>query len=279
LGYREEGTFGPGGKKFVAVGASILVVGVGGYFGTRALEDVDLEGLVDPPELETESGEPLIDIPELPEFEVPDLNADNPDPRTPKGFAQVVESLRQEVGPDAPLVRVAVTLGGVDFHLRDGDKAFGYSYSSIVGELQPVQVRVTGPGSLRDEDFPLSDLSPKAIARIDRGLKNATADRKAELVSAVLDPIPALNRERWVITADANGESGLVFEADFDGANVRSFGEGEAAPGVPSPPPIPQPVVPDAAQEAMDQAQKVFDCIEAAGGDVQQIQECAQLAF
>ena len=275
MGYRDEGTFGPGGKKFLGTAASLLVFGVGGYFAVSALNDADLEGLVDPPELETESG-PVIDIeiPDFPEFSVPEVGSDNPDPRTGTGFAAIVRSLEQKVGPEAPLVRVAVTLGGVEFHLRDGEKAIGYSYSPLTGELQPVRVRVTGAGSLRDEDFPLADLPPKAIARITRGLANATGDRRAELISAVLDPIPAIDEKRWVITADADGRTGVVFEAELDGGNVRPFGDEGGAPGAPDPPPLPRPAIPDEAQEAIDQAKEVFDCIQDAGGDVNRIQEC-----
>lgn len=275
MGYRDEGAFGPGGKKFVAVAASLLIFGVGGYFAVSALEDVDIEGLVDPPELETESGPAIdIEIPDFPEFNVPEVGADNPDPRTGKGFATILRSLEEKVGPEAPLVRVAVTLGGVDFHIRNGERAIGYTYSSLTGELQTVRVRVTGAGSLRDEDFPLSDISPRAIARITRGLEKATGDRGAELVSAVYDPILVFDERRWVITADADGRTGLVFEAEPDGGKVKPFGDGSEAPQTPNPPPVPQPAIPEEAQQAIDDAQEIFDCIEKAGGDVNKIQEC-----
>jgi hypothetical protein len=204
----------------------------------------------------------------------------NDDLFTTPGFTDALDAVSGQEGDDAPLLRIQVTSGGAEFQIRDGEQATGYIYSG--GDLNPVDVEVIGTGSLEGEDFPLTEVDPAAIDKIDEGVQEASGVDDIKITVLTLEKSALDGKLRWVINAEGGGRTGLVYNADPDGSNVTSPtgdipGSGDAGGDGSS----------DAGGSggggdtgasggSVPDAQALADCIQKAGGDVQKIQACTQ---
>ncbi|MBM3667196.1 MAG: hypothetical protein FJW90_06885 [Actinobacteria bacterium] len=197
----------------------------------------------------------------------------NEDLFTSAGFGEAVDAVSGEAGADAPILRVQVTEGGAEFQLRDGEAATGFIYTG--GELKPVEVEIIGGGTLEGLDFPLTEVDPAAIDKITSGVVEASGIDDIEVTVMTLEKQALDGQLRWVINAEGGGRTGLVFNADPDGSNVTSptgdiagadaGGSGGGESGGPAD-----------VDSAVQDAQEIADCIQAAGTDVEAIQACSE---
>lgn len=195
----------------------------------------------------------------------------NEDLFTSSGFGEAVDAVEGEEGADAPVLQLQVTEGGAEFQLRDGEAATGYIYTG--GELEPVEVEVIGGGSLEGLDFPLSEVDPAAVDKIEASVQEESGIEDIQVTVLTLEKSRIDGELRWVINAEGGGRTGLVFNADPDGSNVTSptgdiagagsSGSGGGSGGAD-------------ASAAAEEAQAVVDCIQQAGSDVEAIQACSQ---
>lgn len=180
------------------------------------------------------------------------------------GFAEAVDAVSAEAGAEAPILRVQVTEGGAEFQIRDGEAATGFIYTG--GELEPVEVEVIGGGSLEGLDFPLTEVDPAAIDRINSGVRSESGIPDLEVTVMTLEKQLLDGQLRWVINAEGGGRTGLVFHADPDGSHVGSPGGAISSGGSAD----------AGAGAAVEDAQAVTDCIKQAGTDVEAIQACTE---
>lgn len=203
----------------------------------------------------------------------------NDDLFTSAGFQEAVDAVAGEDGDDAPVLRTQITSGGAEFQLRDGEAATGFIYTG--GELQPIDVQIIGSGSLEGQDFPLSDVDPAAIDKIQTGVQEESGIDDIKITVMTLEKQITDGELRWVINAEGGGRTGLVFNADPDGSNVTSptgsipgadsgsgdTGSGSASGGTGGT---------GDTGGTIEDAQAIADCIQQAGTDVEAIQACSQ---
>jgi hypothetical protein len=269
---KEEGVFGPGGRKFIAwLVAIAAVVGI-----IVVALNVDLGELAD--ELETIE-ETTTEEPQPGQDENSDAGADDraeppaeepegpPEALSAAGIAAAIAALRDEVGGNPDLVRVRVSPDAIELDVRRGNQPAGYSWSD--GELSELQVVVvTGSGSLEDRDFLASTVDPKSFGRLLMGAERQ-AKRKLEVVNATLEAdLIRTDRLRWLLNAEAPNGSSHTFRAKRDGTGVEGLGS-TGPPGAGLPP---------EAREQFRDAQRFGDCLQKAGGDTDAILDCTQAA-
>ena len=257
---REDPLFS-GGLVKVLLGL-LVVVAVG--FGVFALTGKDVN----------------IDLPDLPEVDATSVTTlentvlsettiDGPgepppaalaDPYSSKGFAAALDEVRGEVGAGAEVTRLFINGTITQFVVRRGKGVDAYNVRADTGELeeQDATISITGNATIADFAFPLDSVQPAAVDRMLAAAR--TQSGKKDFRPSVLTlerAIPFGSRAlRWTINASAGGRY-VLYRADADGRNVRNEGGGGVA-------------IPQAAQDA----QKLNDCIRAAGSNTDQILAC-----
>ena len=269
---KEEGVFGPGGRKFIAWLLTIAVL-VG--LIVVALS-VDLGNLAD--ELET-IGETTTEEPRSGQGEDPDAGTENPEQAEPAdqpdvepqalnaaGVAASIAALRDEVGGNPHLVRVRALPMSIELVIRNDERPTGYTWSD--GELTELPVVVvTGSGPLSERDFLASTVDPKALGRLLLGAEREAGGRELEVVNATLEAdVIAPDRLRWLLNAEAPNGSSIAFRARRDGTGVEQLGStGPPGAGLPA-----------QAREQFREAERLGDCLEEAGGDTDAILDCTE---
>lgn len=202
----------------------------------------------------------------------------NDDLFTTPGFEEAVNAVSGQEGSDAPVLRVQVTAGGAEFQIRDGEQATGYVYSG--GDLSPIDVQVIGTGSLDGQDFPLTDVDPAAIDKIDAGVQQESGVDDIKITVLTLEKSALDGKLRWVINAEGGGRTGLVYNADPDGSNITSptgdipgAGGGSSGSGASG---GSGGTGADSGAGTVQDAQAIAECIQKAGSDLQKIQACTQ---
>ena len=269
--YKEEGTFGPGGRKFVGLLIAIAVV-VG--IGVLAL-NVDFEQIADDLDFTTGS-ETTLDTTTTATQEEKEPQAtteapaeppagDPSDPFSSAALAAALDALRAEVGAGADLVRIRADSNGIELDVRRGDEPVGYRWAD--GELSRLDfVVVVGSGTLAQRDFAASGVDPDSLGRLVRGAEREGGGRRIEPVNATLEPGLIDGRLRWLLTATAPNDATLSYQADPGARKVEPVGA-SGPPGAGLPP---------QAQDQLREAQKSFECIQEAGGDVDAIADCVE---
>lgn len=209
----------------------------------------------------------------------------NDDGFTSSGFGEAVDAVAGEAGEDAPVLQIQINTGGTEFQIRDGEQATGFIYSG--GDLNPVDVEVVGTGTLEGQDFPLSQVDPAAIDKIVSGVKEQSGIEDIEITVMTLEKQVLDGELKWVVNADGNGRTGLVYNADLDGSNVTS--PTGSLPGTDSG--LPDTTGTDTTggtggsgsgssdaggSTGVQDAQAIANCIQQAGSDVAKIQACTQ---
>jgi hypothetical protein len=132
-----------------------------------------------------------------------------------ENMAAAIRALRRKAGSRALLLKVTVLPYAVEWHLRKGERATGYQWFAKRKQLEPIQVNVIGTGSLDDEDFTLRRVSADVVAKLDARVRDE--DAQYSTTNLVLERVPPDAYLRWSINAEAEGRSGLVWNADPDG--------------------------------------------------------------
>jgi hypothetical protein len=184
------------------------------------------------------------------------------DPFTSATFGSAAGSVLATAGNGARVTRVTINDVQTQFIVLKGkNEAEAYSVRADSGDVvrEEATITVSGTATLDDFAFALSSVEPAAI---DRMVTGARKQSKGDFEPGVLTlerAIPFGSRDlRWTINGQSDGRY-VLYRAEPDGSGVRNEGgEGVA--------------VPPAAQEA----QKLGECIEAAGNDTNQILECLE---
>jgi hypothetical protein len=263
-----------------AILKAALVILVGGALGVGAYSlaggGIDLPDLPDLPEIDTTdtTGEAT----ELTETTIEGTTTiggdqeEPTDPFTSAGFAAAIGKVRGAIGPGVQLTRLFINDVQTQFIVRRGDGVEAYSVRADTGELERADATITISGNATIDDFvfALDAIEPAAVDRmLAAARKEAAATNTAggsggagDFEPSVLNlerQIPFGSRElRWTISAQGGGRN-LTYRAAADGGDLENVGGKGTA-------------IPQAAQEA----EKLNDCIQAAGSDPNAILACLE---
>ncbi|MGH2983190.1 MAG: hypothetical protein ACRDK5_02865 [Solirubrobacterales bacterium] len=182
------------------------------------------------------------------------------DPFTSAGFAAAIEQVKGEVGPGQELTRLFINDVQTQFIVRRGDEIEAYSVRADTGEMTRADATITISGNAKISDFAfaLDSVDPAAVDRMLASARKQSGGADFEPTVLSLErAIPFGSRElRWTINAEGGGRN-LLYRAAADGSGVENVGGAGTA-------------IPPAAQ----QAEKLNDCIQAAGQDPNAIFAC-----
>jgi hypothetical protein len=241
----------------------LLVAGAlgAGAYALASGAEIDLPDL---PEIETigeETEATTIEETTLEDTTLGEQPSSSGDPFSSAALASALEMLGEEVSDDAQLTRLLVNEVQTQFIVRRGDGIEAYSVRADGDELARADATVTisGDATIADFAFALASVDPAAIDRmLAAAQKRSGAADFEPSVLALERPIAFGSRElRWTINARGGGRN-LLYHAAANGSGLRNVGEGTP--------------IPPAAQEA----QRLSDCIQAAGGDPDEIRACLE---
>jgi hypothetical protein len=189
---------------------------------------------------------------------------------------RAVEAVQGKVGSHAGLLELSVLPGQADFTLRNGEKAFGYRWDAGAQSLVPLTINVIGSGSLKGEDFPISQARPDSMSRIvaalaQQGMTPTTMTLRRRVSDGLV---------RWAVSADGRGRTSVAYSADVSGghvvnveqaaasaANIASQAAGQAAQATSQ--------ASQSGSSALKTAQKLQQCVASANGDPNALALCA----
>jgi hypothetical protein len=144
--------------------------------------------------------------------------------------------------------------------VRRGDGVEAYSVRADSGELdrEEATITISGEASIEDFAFSLDAIDPGSIDRMLAAARKQSGDEDFEPTVLSLERgIPFGRRAlEWTINAQGGGRN-LLYRADADGGSVRN--EGGKGSGIPP---------------AAVEAEKLNECIEAAGENPEEIFAC-----
>lgn len=246
---------------------ALLVAGVIGVVAFAVVGDGLPFDLPDLPDVEDSTGVTTLSETNLQDTTVgggPEPPAAEPgDPFTSAGLASALRAVRAATRPGAELTRVTVNDVQTQFIVRKGRSGIeAYSVRADSGELvrEDATITISGSAGLEDFAFALAAVKPSAIDRmLSAARKQSRGGDFRPSVLTLERAIPFGSRElRWTINVQAGGRY-LLYRAQPDGSDVRN----EGGDGI---------AIPPAAQEA----QRLGDCISAAGNDTDKIMECLE---
>jgi hypothetical protein len=141
---------------------------------------------------------------------------------TSSGFLPALTAV-EERSKGKPLLKVQVTEQRAEFHLKQAEGATGFAYDSG-GDVQPIQVQVVGSGSLAGHEFPFSKLDPVAIDRMAVEARRLSDASDFRITVLTFERSPVDNALTWTIVGETKARTGLVYQANPDGSNVRAPG-------------------------------------------------------
>lgn len=182
------------------------------------------------------------------------------DPFTSASFGEALARVSEAAGASAQLTRLFINGTQTQFIVRRGNGVESYSVRADNGDLlkQEATISITGSATIKDFSFPLSGVKASAIDPMLASARKLSGAEDFEPSVLTLERrIPFGSRAlEWTINAQGGGRY-LLYRAKPDGGDVRNEGgEGTA--------------IPPAAQDA----QKLSDCIQAAGSDTDAIFAC-----
>ncbi len=132
----------------------------------------------------------------------------------PANLQRAINAVQGKVGSSAGLLEVSLLPGQADFTLRNGEKAFGYRWGAGAQTLAPLSINVIGSGSLKGQDFPLSQAQPEAMGKIvaalaKQGMTPSTMTLRRKVSDGVLG---------WTVSADGGGRTSVSYTADVGGS-------------------------------------------------------------
>jgi hypothetical protein len=182
-------------------------------------------------------------------------------------FAKVYDQIKSKTGSDAQLLETRISPGNMEVQVRNGEKASGLSYNISDKQLVPQQVDLVGPGTLEGSSYPISKLRPDAPGRVAAAVR-AKLGGDAHVTNMTLKKDGVTQGKlKWVVNADAQGRTSLVYYVSPNGTKVTGS-PGTTAP-IPGASSVPSTGIPD--------TQKYTKCVTAAGGDPTKIQRCTAL--
>ncbi|MDQ6820174.1 MAG: hypothetical protein M3076_07530 [Actinomycetota bacterium] len=129
---------------------------------------------------------------------------------------RAISAVESKAGIQAKLLRLTLVPSYADFVLRSGQRAVGWRWMTASEALLPVQVTLEGSGTLNGQDFPLSEVSTSAPAKIVGALGgNKLSASWMALSRAVTDGVVG-----WNVNAGGGGRSDIAYSADAGGNRV-----------------------------------------------------------
>ncbi len=201
------------------------------------------------------------------------------------------ETLKDNAGGE--LLQVQITTGGTEYQIRDGEQATGLHFDPGSTDPQDLEVELIGTGTIEDTVFPIDEVDPAAIDKIVAEAPGASGASDFEVTVMTLARENVSGELKWTINGEGSGRTGLVLTANPDGSGLASptgavAGGGQTetstgavggtdapAPTTPSTTPPATPEQPGNPAAAAEEAQRVAECIQEAGGDIAKIQACA----
>ena len=145
-------------------------------------------------------------------------------------FGAAIDAVTGKTGTNGECSSLRLEPKEAKFQVRDGDGAKGWTYKSG-GDLDDFKVKLIGPGQIEDNVFPIEQLQPNVPERIVAGIQARNSRYElADVQFMTLDIEPVSGKFVWNVNIGDPG-SGNLYQADLDGTNVRSPGEG-VAPGL-----------------------------------------------
>jgi hypothetical protein len=185
-----------------------------------------------------------------------------PDQFSSAGLGSAINEVQGEIGSGQQLTRLTINDTQTQFIVRRGDGIEAYGVRADGGDLthQDASITISGNATIDDFAFGLDGAQPSAVNRMLASARKLSGASDFKPTVLTLDrQIPFGSKElRWTINAEGGGRN-LTYKADATGGHVQDIGAG----GTPIPP-------------AVQRAQRVNDCIQAAGGDVDKISACVQ---
>lgn len=125
--------------------------------------------------------------------------------------------IQHRLGAGTELVALTIHDQGGSVSYRTGDGAAGFQWGRGRDGLEPAEVTLVGPGSLKDNVFPIAKLDPAAPARLAARLKGLDVE------TMTLGVDPATGTVRWTVTGDRHGKA-RRFTAKPDGSKLERAG-------------------------------------------------------
>ncbi len=143
----------------------------------------------------------------------------------PANLQKAISAVEGKVGSSAGLLELSLLPGQADFTLRNGEKAIGYRWDASSLSLAPLSINVIGSGSLKGQDFPLSQAQPDAMGKIVAALaQQGMTPSTMTLRRGVSDGIVG-----WSVSADGGGRTSVAYTADVGGSHVVNVEQAAAS--------------------------------------------------
>jgi hypothetical protein len=248
--------------------ALVLLVGgalsVGAYLAVSGVH-IDLPDL--PDVNTTDTGDPSASNLSETTIESGTLGEQNPpspatpsDPFTTADLASALDKVKAEVGSNLQLTKLVVNDTQTQFIVRRGDGVEAYSVRADSGDLvrQDATISFSGNATIEDFAFALDGVQASSVDRmVSAARKQSGAGDFQPTVLTLERQIPSGSRRLgWTIIAEGGGRN-LTYRAAANGGQVEDVAGG----GTPIPP---------AAQEA----ERLNDCLQAAGADINKVKAC-----
>lgn len=129
---------------------------------------------------------------------------------------RAISAVETKAGSQAQLLQLTLVPSYADFVLRSGQRAVGWRWMTASQTLLPVQVTLEGSGTLSGQDFPLSEVSISAPAKIVGALGGSNLNASQMVLSrAVTDGVVG-----WNVNAGGGGRADIAYTADAGGNHV-----------------------------------------------------------
>lgn len=174
------------------------------------------------------------------------------------GLGDALAELRERGDGDA--LRVAVYPAYVSAELSTGSETEGQGLKvEQDGDVEPFDLRLTGPGKLADNVFALSQVDAGVFEGIVAGARRDDPSLGIEDLTHAIAAIDPISGEAgWKVYFGAAG----AYTADLDGTNLKRTGDA--------------PATSSQADRAVADATRITDCLARAAGDVERVQACTK---
>jgi hypothetical protein len=176
-------------------------------------------------------------------------------------FDSALNAVQDKVGEGGDVLEIRLDPKRASFTVRKGktESATGYTArANDTGSLSNFDVDVVGQGSLDNQAIPASDISARALTRMEaQALKRDPKAKLSTIQFFKLDYDTGSQRPEWAMNVH-----GQLYLANLDGTNFHSPGEGAGTANGRDLTPVESNAI------------RLGQCISKAGGDVQRIQRC-----
>jgi len=125
-------------------------------------------------------------------------------------FAKALDKLRAKEGTRPEILQVVIRPAEADFEVRKGERADGFRYYAEDENLEPVEVKLTGSGTLEGRQFSLARVEPGIVGKLTRSLREENPALRA--TSMTLERTLTDGKLLWTVEA-TGGQRTAVYMA------------------------------------------------------------------